>query len=93
MKKNLVLLLSFISFIYFSALIFISFNNILLNDVLEALFETITIPLMILVVALVIISVQAWHKDKWAVNSNSFLSVLILTVTVALMLLATIFNV
>lgn len=93
MKKNLILFLSVISFFYFAGLVIISFNNILLHDVLEAIFETVTIPLMILVVALVVISFQGWSKDKWAVKSNSFPSVLILTATIALMLFATVFNV
>lgn len=92
MKKNLILLLSFISFVYFASMIIISIKNMPLNNVFEAFFETFTIPLMILVVALVVISLQAWNKDKWAVNSNSFPSVLILIATVALMVFATVFK-
>jgi hypothetical protein len=93
MKKNLILFLSFISFIYFAALIFISLNNILLNDVFEAIFETFSIPFIGLVGILGAVSLKAWYKDKWAVNSNSFPSVLILTATIALILFATVFNV
>jgi hypothetical protein len=93
MKKNLSLLLSGFSFIYFASLILISIKNILLNDVFEALFETVTIPLIILVAVLIVISFKAWHADKWEVKSKSFPTVLILTATVALIILATVFNV
>ncbi|WP_291399422.1 hypothetical protein [Daejeonella sp.] len=93
MKKNLSLLLSCFSFIYFVGLIFISIKNILLNDIFEALFETATIPLIVLVAILIVISFKAWHADKWEVKSKSFPTVLILTATVALIIFATVFNV
>jgi hypothetical protein len=93
MKKNLFPLLSYFCFGYFAGLIIISRENISLNNVFEALFETATIPLILLVAVLTFISFKAWHADKWDVKSKSFPSVLILTATVALIILATVFNV
>jgi hypothetical protein len=92
MKKNLLLLLSGFSFVYFAGLIFISRENISLNNVFEALFETVSIPIISLVAVLIVISFKAWHTDKWEVKSKSFPSVLILTATVVLIILATVFD-
>lgn len=93
MKKDFNLILSSASLIYFASLIYISYKKIMLNDVLEAVFEYSTIPFILLVLALVVLSFKAWKTDQWATNTKSFLSVLILSVTVVLILLATVFNV
>jgi hypothetical protein len=93
MKKDYNLILSTASLIYFASLIFISYKNIVLNDVLEAVFELSTIPFILLVPVLVIFSFKGWHADKWAVKSKSFLSVLILTATIFLVIVATVYNI
>lgn len=93
MKKDFNLILSSASLIYFASLIYISYKKIMLNDVLEAVFEFSTIPFILLVAVLVALSLKGWHADKWEVKSKSFLSVLILIATVALIIFATVFNV
>ncbi len=93
MKKDYNLILSCASLIYFASLIYISFKNILLNHVLEAIFEFSTIPFILAVPVLVIFSFKGWHADKWKVRSKSFLSILILTVTIFLVIVATVYNI
>jgi hypothetical protein len=93
MKKDFNLILSSASLTYFASLIYISYKKIVPNDVLEAVFEFSTIPFILLVIVLVVLSLKGWSAEKWEVKSKSFISLLILTLTVVLILLATVYNI
>lgn len=93
MKKDFNLILSSISLIYFASLIYISMKQILLSDFMGAVFEFSTIPFVALVAILAVLSVKNWRLDNWETSSKSFYSVLIITVTIVLIVLASVFNV
>lgn len=93
MKKDFNLILSTACLIYFASLIYISSKQIILNDVLKGIFEFSTIPFILLTVVLLGLSFKAWYSDKWKIETKSFLSVLILSIAVALMIFATVYNV
>lgn len=93
MKKDFNLILSSISLIYFASLIYISMKQILLNDILEAVFEFSTIPFIALVAVLAFLSIKSWRSENWEISSKSFFSVLIITITLVLIVVASVFNV
>jgi len=93
MKKNIYIFLSSLCLIYFILLIFISFKHFLLNNFFGAMFELVTIPLILLSIILLAINFYVWHMEKMPIKSISFLSVLISITTIMLMSLATIFDI
>jgi len=93
MAKNIILILSCTCLTYFSLLIFISYKQIFLNIFFGALFELITIPLLMLVIVLLGISFKGLHSEKWSIKSKYFFSILILFTTIALLSVATILNI
>jgi hypothetical protein len=93
MKRNIVLIFSWLSLIYFTSLFYISYNRIILGNIFEAIGELFSIPFTILIIVLFVISLKRWYSEKWSIKSASFFSIIVLIVTITLIIAATIFNI
>ena len=78
--------------IYFTFLVCISYYSINTGR-LEATLEMITLPLIVVLVAMIIYNIWKFYKQSWKLNSYDKLSLLILLVTVMLLSYATIQNI
>ena len=93
MKKNTIPILSSICLIYFLLLIFMSHGNIIPSNFFRAVFELVTIPLIVLILILLGISIKKLHSEKWAIKSRYFFSILILVATIVVLIGSTICNI
>ena len=93
MNRNVNLILSSTCLFYFASLIYLSFKHIVLHNFFSAIFELVTIPLLILTIVLLGVNLKIWYLEKLSIKSISFLSILILTTAIFLMTLATIFDI
>jgi len=86
-------MLSSTCLIYFSCMIFISYKQIYPNIFFGALLNFITIPFLILVPVLLVISLRKWYLEKWRIKATYCISTLILLTTIILISLASVFNI
>jgi positive regulator of sigma E activity len=84
MKKNSYIILSSLCLIYFTILIYLSFNTIVVSDLLVGILELITIPFVILVFFMSFLSVKKWYLENFDLKSTNFYSILILSITLLL---------
>ncbi len=89
MKKNSYIILSSLCLIYFTILIYLSFNTIVVNDLLIGILELITIPFVILLLFMFFLSVKKWYLDKFQLKSTNYFSIIILTITLLLLIIST----
>lgn len=92
MKKNIIFISSIALLLYFALLIKISICQIHLNTFIEAVFELITIPSIILLVALLFVNLKGWHYEKWKIASKTFFSFFLNILSIALLVIATIYD-
>ena len=90
MKKNSYIILSSLCLIYFTILIYLSFNTIVVSDLLVGILELITIPFVILVFFMSFLSVKKWYLENFDLKSTNFYSILILAITLLLVIISTI---
>jgi hypothetical protein len=76
--------------IYFTILIYLSFNTIVVSDLLVGILELITIPFVILVFFMSFLSVKKWYLENFDLKSTNFYSILILAITLLLVIISTI---
>jgi hypothetical protein len=93
MKKNSYIILSSLCLIYFTILIYLSFNTIFVSDLLVGILELITIPFVILVFFMSFLSVKKWYLENFDLKSTNFYSILILAITLLLVIISTIANI
>jgi asparagine N-glycosylation enzyme membrane subunit Stt3 len=93
MKKNSYIILSSLCLIYFTILIYLSFNTIVVSDLLVGILELITIPFVILVFFMSFLSVKKWYLENFDLKSTNFYSILILVITLLLVIISTIANI
>mgnify|MGYP000036926066 FL=1 len=93
MKKNSYIILSSLCLIYFTILIYLSFNTIVVSDLLVGILELITIPFVILVFFMSFLSVKKWYLENFDLKSTNFYSILILAITLLLVIISTIANI
>jgi hypothetical protein len=93
MKKNSYIILSSLCLIYFTILIYLSFNTIVVSDLLVGILELITIPIVILVFFMCFLSVKKWYLENFDLKSTNFYSILILAITLLLVIISTIANI
>ena len=93
MKKYIYVIFSFISLSFFIMLVYLSHNNIAPSVVGRAILELVTIPFIVLTVVMLFINMKKWFSEKMKLRSASFLSSLILIITIVLMTVATIYNI
>ena len=93
MKKNSYIILSSLCLIYFTILIYLSFNNIVVSDLLVGILELITIPFIILVLLMCFLSVKKWYLENFDLKSTNFYSIIILAITLLLLIISTIVNI
>ncbi|MEY2670361.1 MAG: hypothetical protein RLZZ577_677 [Bacteroidota bacterium] len=93
MKKNSYIILSSLCLIYFTILIYLSFNTIVVSDLLVGILELITIPFVILVFFMNFLSVKKWYLENFDLKSTNFYSILILAITLLLVIISTIANI
>ncbi len=89
MKKNSYIILSSLCLIYFTILIYLSFNTIVVSDLLVGILELITIPFIILVFFMSFLSVKKWYLENFDLKSTNFYSILILAITLLLVIIST----
>jgi hypothetical protein len=75
--------------IYFTILIYLSFNTIVVSDLLVGILELITIPFVILVFFMSFLSVKKWYLENFDLKSTNFYSILILAITLLLVIIST----
>jgi asparagine N-glycosylation enzyme membrane subunit Stt3 len=92
-KKNSYIILSSLCLIYFTILIYLSFNTIVVSDLLVGILELITIPFVILVFFMSFLSVKKWYLENFDLKSTNFYSILILVITLLLVIISTIANI
>jgi hypothetical protein len=93
MKKYSYIILSSLCLIYFTILIYLSFNTIVVSDLLVGILELITIPFVILVFFMSFLSVKKWYLENFDLKSTNFYSILILVITLLLVIISTIANI
>ena len=93
MKKNSYIILSSLCLIYFTILIYLSFNSIVVNDLLVGILELMTIPFVILVFFMSFLSVKKWYLENFDLKSTNFYSILILAITLLLVIISTVLNI
>jgi asparagine N-glycosylation enzyme membrane subunit Stt3 len=93
MKKNSYIILSSLCLIYFTILIYLSFNTIVVSDLLVGILELITIPFVILVFFMSFLSVKKWYLENFDLKSTNFYSILILVITLLFVIISTIANI
>lgn len=93
MKKNSYIILSSLCLIYFTILIYLSFNTIVVSDLLVGILELITIPFVILVFFMSFLSVKKWYLENFDLKSTNFYLILILAITLLLVIISTIANI
>jgi positive regulator of sigma E activity len=93
MKKNSYIILSSLCLIYFTILIYLSFNTIVVSDLLVGILELITIPFVILVFFMSFLSVKKWYLENFDLKSTNFYSILILSITLLLVIISTVANI
>ena len=93
MKRSLTLILSSIILIYFTILIYLSYNKIELNNTFDAIAELMTVPLISLTTFLLIFNLNNWYQEKFSLKSTSILPFLILLAAIILMVLATLYDI
>ena len=91
-KKNSYIILSSLCLIYFTILIYLSFNSIVVNDLLIGILELITIPFVILLSLMCFLSVKKWYVDNFDLKSTNIYSILILAITLLLLIISTVLN-
>jgi len=92
MKKNSYIILSSLCLIYFTILIYLSFNSIVVNDLLVGILELMTIPFVILVFFMSFLSVKKWYLENFDLKSTNFYSILVLAITLLLVIISTVLN-
>jgi asparagine N-glycosylation enzyme membrane subunit Stt3 len=92
-KKNSYIILSSLCLIYFTILIYLSFNTIVVSDLLVGILELITIPFVILVFFMSFLSVKKWYLENFDLKSTNFYSILILVITLLFVIISTIANI
>lgn len=70
-----------------------SSKNIAPNPFLRGLLELITLPYILLTIAILVISIIEWGKEKWLIQSGYLFSFIISLITISLMIVATILDV
>ena len=92
MKKNSYIILSSLCLIYFTILIYLSFNSIVVNDLLVGILELMTIPFVILVFFMSFLSFKKWYLENFDLKSNNFYSILVIAITLLLVIISTVLN-
>lgn len=92
MKPNTKLIFSIFCLCYFSVLIYSSYNTIHFNQILEAILELLTLPLMFLMAWVYYISIRDWHFEKFAATSIHFFIIVVLSISIALITVSSVYN-
>lgn len=78
--------------IYFAQLILLSYLNID-TQFTSFIRELFTIPVLMLGIPLIILSIKAFKSDKYSLRSYSFGAIIVTTLNILALILATLFNV
>ena len=57
---------------------------------LGAILEVVTIPVIIMTIALLVINAIKWSKEQWSINRPTFYALVALTLSITTMTIATI---
>ena len=93
MRYKIKLILSGVCFLYFTTLIYSSYNKLVFDNFFGAILELITIPIISLTLIIYFIAIKDWLKEKFETKSANFLTVIILTITIVMLVFATICNI
>ena len=93
MRYNIKLILSGVCFLYFTTLIYSSYYKLVFDNFSGAIFELITIPIISLTLIIYFLATKDWLQEKFETKSANFLTVIILTITIVMLVFATICNI
>jgi len=94
MTKTLNLMLSIVSLVFIIVLVSISHIKYdVAHSFLGAVLELLTIPIIIMTIALLVVNVIKWSKEKWSFKNSTFYALIALVLSVGIMIIATIYNI
>lgn len=85
MKGKTSIFISFSILLYFVMLIYISEKHMVLNNIFKAIFELITIPIIIATLVLFAFYLKLWKQENWRIKSVYLYANLVLISTILLM--------
>ncbi len=93
MNKSINLALSIFSLIYIIMLVSISNSKYdIAHSFFGAILEIMTIPVILMTITLLVINMIKWSKEKWSIKKHTFYALIALTLSIAIMIIATIFQ-
>jgi len=91
MTKSLNLTLSIFSLIFTSMLVFASHLEYdIAHNFIGVILEMVTIPIILMTIALLVYNAIKWTKEKWSIKNSSFYALIVLVMSVGIMVMATI---
>jgi len=94
MTKTLNLMLSIVSLVFIIVLVSISHIKYdVAHSFLGAVLELLTIPIIIMTIALLVVNVIKWSKEKWSFKTSTFYALSALILSVGIMIIATMYNI
>ena len=94
MSKTLNLALSIFSLFFIAGLVSVLYFKVeMANPFLRGVIELVTIPTILMTIALFIFNVNKWSREKWSMKKSTFYAVIILGLSMITMITATIFNI
>jgi len=94
MTKSLNLALSIFSLVCVTMLVSISHIKYdMAHSFLGAILEIVTIPVIVMTIALLVFNVIKWSKEKWSFKNSTFYALIALVLSVGIMIIATIYNI
>lgn len=85
MKGKTSIFISFSILLYFVMLIYISEKHMVLNNIFKAIFELITIPIIIATLVLFAFYLKLWKQENWRIKSVYLYADLVLFSIILLM--------
>ena len=72
MRYKIKLILSGVCFLYFTTLIYSSYNKLVFDNFFGAILELITIPIISLTLIIYFIAIKDWLKEKFETKISKF---------------------
>jgi len=92
MSKSLNLSLSIFSLIFIIMLVSISnLKYDIAHHFLGVILEITTIPVVLMTIILLVMNLIQWSKEKWSIKRSPFYALIALTLSIATMIIATIY--
>ena len=60
------------------------------HNFIGVILEMVTIPIILMTIALLVYNAIKWTKEKWSIKNSSFYALIVLVMSVGIMVMATI---